>query len=177
MDALHRSCRASLHFPLLLLPIGRGPLGEKQACNLPCSPREYLARCRTDSSFHLNATDFDNDLARFPPWVCFLRQESMSRGSKTKYTSKQKRKAEHIEESYERRGTPKKVAEKRAWQTVNKQSGGGEKSGGGRRTRATAKRAARKESGRRAARSRKVGSRRVQKSPTRHRASQSRKKS
>jgi plasmid stabilization system protein ParE len=56
----------------------------------------------------------------------------MPRGSKAKYTSKQKRQAEHIEESYEKRGTPKKVAETRAWQTVNKQSGGGEKSGGGR---------------------------------------------
>jgi len=48
----------------------------------------------------------------------------MPRGSKDKYTDKQKRQAEHIEESYEDRGMPKRVAEKRAWQTVNKQSGG-----------------------------------------------------
>ena len=97
----------------------------------------------------------------------------MPRGSKTKYTSKQKRQAEHIEKSYEKRGTSKRVAEKRAWQTVNKQSGGGEKSGGGRRASTRAKKAARKESGQRAARSRKVGSSRVQKTPTRHKASSS----
>jgi plasmid stabilization system protein ParE len=92
-------------------------------------------------------------------------------GSKAKYSDKQKRQAEHIEESYEKRGAPKGVAEKRAWQTVNKQTGGGEKSGGGRKTSATAKKAARKESGQRAAKSRKVGSSRVQKTPTRHKAS------
>lgn len=51
----------------------------------------------------------------------------MPRGSKDKYTEEQKRKAEHIEESYEDRGTPKGEAEEaRAWATVNKQSGGGE---------------------------------------------------
>jgi len=97
----------------------------------------------------------------------------MPRGSKAKYTDKQKRKAEHIEESYEKRGTPKRVAAKRAWQTVNKQSGGGEKSGGGKKATGAAKKAARKESGQRAARSRKVGSKRVQKIPTRHKASTS----
>jgi len=95
----------------------------------------------------------------------------MPRGSKAKYTDKQKRQAEHIEKSYEKRGTSKKVAEKRAWQTVNKQTGGGEKSGGGRKASKSAKKAARKESGRRAARSRKIGSASVQKSPTRHKAS------
>jgi len=97
----------------------------------------------------------------------------MPRGSKTKYSDKQKRQAEHIEKSYEQRGTSPRTAAKRAWQTVNKQSGGGEKSGGGRRAASHAKRAARKESGRRAALSRKLGSRRVQKWPTRHRASSS----
>jgi hypothetical protein len=51
----------------------------------------------------------------------------MARGSKSKYTSKQKRKAEHIEEGYEKRGTSKKEAERRAWATVNKESGGGKK--------------------------------------------------
>ena len=56
----------------------------------------------------------------------------MARGSKAKYTSKQKRKAEHIEESYEERGVGSKEAAARAWATVNKQSGGGEKSGSGR---------------------------------------------
>jgi hypothetical protein len=97
----------------------------------------------------------------------------MPKGSKAKYSDKQKRQAAHIEKSYEERGAPKRIAEQRAWQTVNKQTGGGEKSGGGLRVSVGAKKAARKESGRRAARSRKVGSARVQKSPTRHRASAS----
>ena len=56
----------------------------------------------------------------------------MARGSKKKYTRKQKRKADHIEKSYEKRGTSKKEAERRAWATVNKSSGGGKKSGSGR---------------------------------------------
>jgi hypothetical protein len=55
----------------------------------------------------------------------------MPRGDKSKYTDKQKRKAEHIEESYEKKGVSKKEAEKRAWATVNKSSGGGKKSGSG----------------------------------------------
>jgi len=107
----------------------------------------------------------------------FCETRIMPRGSKSKYTDKQKRKAEHIEDSYEKKGMSKGVAAKRAWQTVNKQSGGGEKSGGGRKTTAKAKTAARKESGQRAARSRKVGSRLVQKTPTRHKASSSKRKS
>lgn len=56
----------------------------------------------------------------------------MPRGDKSAYTDKQKRKAEHIEEGYEKRGTPKREAERRAWATVNKSSGGGKKSGSGR---------------------------------------------
>jgi hypothetical protein len=56
----------------------------------------------------------------------------MPRGDKSKYTDKQKRQAEHIEEGYEARGVSKKEAEKRAWATVNKASGGGKKSGSGR---------------------------------------------
>ena len=56
----------------------------------------------------------------------------MARGDKSSYTSKQKRKAEHIEKGYEKRGTSKKEAKRRAWATVNKESGGGKKSGGGR---------------------------------------------
>jgi hypothetical protein len=54
----------------------------------------------------------------------------MARGSKAKYTDKQKRRAEHIEEGYEKRGVSEKEAERRAWATVNKMSGGGEKRGG-----------------------------------------------
>jgi len=56
----------------------------------------------------------------------------MARGSKKKYTGKQKRKAEHIEEGYEKRGVRKKEAERRAWATVNKSDRGGKKSGSGR---------------------------------------------
>jgi len=56
----------------------------------------------------------------------------MPQGSKAKYTDKQKRKAEHIEKGYEKRGTSKKTAKARAWATVNKESGGGKKSGSGR---------------------------------------------
>ena len=56
----------------------------------------------------------------------------MPRGDKSSYTDKQKRKAEHIEEGYEQRGIGKKEAERRAWATVNKETGGGNKSGSGR---------------------------------------------
>jgi plasmid stabilization system protein ParE len=52
-------------------------------------------------------------------------------GDKSTYTDKQKRQAEHIEEGYEKRGVPEKEAERRAWATENKISGGGEKSGSG----------------------------------------------
>jgi len=54
----------------------------------------------------------------------------MSQGDKSKYTDKQKRQAEHIEESYEEKGLPADEAEARAWATVNKQDGGGKKPGG-----------------------------------------------
>ena len=57
----------------------------------------------------------------------------MPRGDKSSYTSKQKRKAEHIEEGYEDRGVSSDEAERRAWATVNKQDGGGKKSGSGRK--------------------------------------------
>jgi hypothetical protein len=56
----------------------------------------------------------------------------MPQGGKSAYTDKQKRKAEHIEEGYEDRGVSHKEAERRAWATVNKESGGGNKSGSGR---------------------------------------------
>lgn len=61
----------------------------------------------------------------------------MPQGDKSKYTDKQKRKAEHIAESYEDRGVPAKEARARAWATVNKESGGGNKSGSGRGVRDT----------------------------------------
>lgn len=56
----------------------------------------------------------------------------MPRGSKAKYTAKQKRQARHIEEGYEKRGVGEKEAERRAWATVNDETGGGKKSGSGR---------------------------------------------
>ena len=56
----------------------------------------------------------------------------MPQGDKSSYTDKQKRKAEHIEEGYEKRGTSEKEAERRAWATVNKEDKGGKKSGSGR---------------------------------------------
>ena len=56
----------------------------------------------------------------------------MPRGDKSKYTDKQKRQAEHIEEGYEKRGVSEGEAERRAWATVNKSTHGGKKSGSGR---------------------------------------------
>ena len=61
----------------------------------------------------------------------------MPRGDKSKYTDKQERKAEHIEESYENRGVPEKEAERRAWATVNKDDGGGKRPGGSGRGKST----------------------------------------
>ena len=55
----------------------------------------------------------------------------MPQGDKSKYTEKQKRKAEHIEEGYKKRGASSKEADRRAWATVNKIHKGGEKPGGG----------------------------------------------
>src|SRR5947208_14139960 len=60
------------------------------------------------------------------------RRNPMPQGDKSKYTGKQKRKAEHIEEGYEKRGVSKKEAKSRAWATVNKSEKGGKKSGSGR---------------------------------------------
>src|SRR2546421_7076065 len=56
----------------------------------------------------------------------------MPRGDKSKYTDKQERQADHIEAGYEKRGVPEEEAERRAWATVNKVSGGGKQSGSGR---------------------------------------------
>ncbi|MCE7887020.1 MAG: plasmid stabilization protein [Alphaproteobacteria bacterium PRO2] len=56
----------------------------------------------------------------------------MARGSKAKYTDKQKRQAGHIEEGYKKRGVSTKEAKRRAWASVNKETGGGKKSGSGR---------------------------------------------
>jgi hypothetical protein len=56
----------------------------------------------------------------------------MPRGSKAKYTSKQRRQAHHIEESAKKRGSSAKRAAQIAYATVNKQDKGGKKSGSGR---------------------------------------------
>jgi plasmid stabilization system protein ParE len=58
----------------------------------------------------------------------------MPRGQKSAYTDKQKRQAEHIEESEIDQGRSRDDAERIAWATVNKQDGGGKKSGSGRKT-------------------------------------------
>jgi len=54
----------------------------------------------------------------------------MARGDKSKYTDKQKRMERHVEEGYESRGVGEREAERRAWATVNKETGGGNKPGG-----------------------------------------------
>jgi hypothetical protein len=69
---------------------------------------------------------------RLIPQKQHRRTEITPRGDKDAYTDKQKRKAEHIEKGYEKRGVPDNEAERRAWATVNKESGGGNKSGSGR---------------------------------------------
>jgi plasmid stabilization system protein ParE len=75
----------------------------------------------------------------------------MARGSKKKYTSKQKRRASKIERGYKKRGVSSKEAARRAWATVNKESRGGKKSGSGRgkKERRTASRKGGRKGGRR----------------------------
>jgi plasmid stabilization system protein ParE len=68
----------------------------------------------------------------------------MPPGDKSKYTEKQERKAEHIEQSYEGRGVPQKEAERRAWATVNKDDVGGKRAGGSGRGKSTGHPAAHK---------------------------------
>ena len=79
----------------------------------------------------------------------------MARGSKRSYTGKQKRQASKIEKGYRKRGVTKGEAERRAWATVNKRTGGGKKSGSGRK-RKTKSGGGRRSSGRK----RKTGGRR-----------------
>ncbi|MCE5266368.1 MAG: hypothetical protein LLG00_00585 [Planctomycetaceae bacterium] len=68
----------------------------------------------------------------------------MPRGDKSKYSGKQVRQAHHIEEGYENRGASEEEAERRAWATVNKMTGGGKKPGGSGRGRKTNKAPAKK---------------------------------
>src|SRR5215467_12365590 len=62
--------------------------------------------------------------------MCSL--QGMPRGSKSKYTSKQKRQAHHIEDSAKRRGYSSKRAAQIGYATVNKQDHGGKKAGSSR---------------------------------------------
>lgn len=68
----------------------------------------------------------------------------MPQGDKSKYTDKQQRKAEHIEEGYKEKGVSDDEAERRAWATVNKMDHGGKKPGGSGRGKETDKSPARK---------------------------------
>ena len=77
----------------------------------------------------------------------------MPRGDKSAYTDKQKRQAEHVEESELEQGRSRKDAERIAWATVNKQDGGGKKSGSGRKT--ATKQATKKEASKTATHSKK----------------------
>lgn len=84
-----------------------------------------------------------------------LKSRENASDPKSKYTEKQKRKAEHIEEGYTDKGVSEGKAAQIAWATVNKQSGGGEKSGSGTRTSEKEKANARKDSAHKAASTRK----------------------
>src|SRR3954449_8952856 len=86
----------------------------------------------------------------------------MPRGDKSSYTSKQRRKAEHIEEGYENRGVSRREAARRAWATVNDEDGGGKKSGSGRgrkSSRSSSRKGGRKGAASRSKASRSVGAR------------------
>jgi hypothetical protein len=90
----------------------------------------------------------------------------MPRGDKSSYSSRQKRKAAHIEKGYEKRGVSKKTAQKRAWATVNKQEGGGAKKGSGRK-KTSRKKTAAKKGGRKTARRKSSGRKTSRKSASR----------
>jgi hypothetical protein len=80
----------------------------------------------------------------------------MPRGSKAKYTERQKRQAHHIEDSAKKRGYSAKRAAQIGYATVNKQDHGGKKSGSGRgkaRTKASSRAGGRASHGRASRRS------------------------
>ena len=103
----------------------------------------------------------------------------MPRGDKSSYTGKQKRQAEHIEEGYEKRGVSRGEAARRAWATVNKETGGGKKSGSGRgkKTNRSSSRKGGKKGGRASASTRGRRLSRSRKSTSRGRSSRSRSRS
>ena len=99
----------------------------------------------------------------------------MPRGDQSSYSNKQQRQAEHIEKGYEKRGTSKKEAERRAWATVNKETGGGKKSGSGRGTKKST--ASSRKGGRKGGARSGGGRKRAGSSSSRSRSSSSRSKS
>lgn len=116
------------------------------------SPHIGFATSDTQISLTASALAWAFYTEKYPQ--CIL-EVSMTRGSKAKYSPQQKRKAEHIEESYLEQGRQPDEAAAIAWATVNKQSGGGEKQGGsGKDKSSTEKAASRRSSARRAAASR-----------------------
>jgi hypothetical protein len=66
----------------------------------------------------------------------------MPRGDKSAYSGRQRRQAEHIEDSYRARGRSSRTAERIAYATVNKQDGGGKRSGAGRGKSSSSRRSA-----------------------------------
>jgi len=91
----------------------------------------------------------------FPRHMACGNSGIMPKGSKDKYTDKQKRQAEHIEKGYEKRGVSKPEAEERAWRTVNKATGGAKKAGGSGVKKTAARKSARSDSAKRAVATRK----------------------
>ncbi|MEO8671689.1 MAG: hypothetical protein ABI411_10280 [Tahibacter sp.] len=96
----------------------------------------------------------------------------MPRGDKSAYNGKQKRQAEHIEESYEDRGVSKQEAERRAWATVNQQDGGAKPGPKAKHPRAAAKKTSiKKSTPRKTASQRSTSDKSARKTAKRHDAS------
>jgi hypothetical protein len=99
----------------------------------------------------------------------------MPRGDKSSYTSKQQRKAEHIEDGYEERGLSHKEAQRRAWATVNKQDGGAKGPGGS--ARAASKSTAKKSTARKSAATKRTATKRTGKGAAKSRSTATKKTS
>lgn len=113
----------------------------------------FLALCYVHPCYCAHALERLRNCQRKPSVLLFQAKESpMPRGGKSKYTSKQKRKAHHIEEGYEKRGVSSDEAARRAYATINKYEGGGKKSGSGskrKKRKSSSSKRGRKTSGRR----------------------------
>ena len=88
-----------------------------------------MANCQEEQVEKLIFSPFFDGI--FPAWKMINQNKVMPQGDKSSYTDKQPRQAEHIEKGYEDRGTGVGEAKRRAWATVNKMTGGGQKSGSG----------------------------------------------